>query len=85
MISELSQPPLNILVGQMFGDIIDQESSHSSSVVSTGDGSVPLLTCSVPDLSANEAVLYFYSLSSEFHSNCSRGLSFELVFRVSEQ
>ena len=50
MIPEFSEPSLDILVSEMLGNVVDQESSHSSSVVRTGNSSVPLLACSVPDL-----------------------------------
>ena len=50
MIPEFSEPSLDILVSEMLGNVVDQESSHSSSVVRTGDSSVPLLASCVPDL-----------------------------------
>ena len=50
MIPEFSEPSLDILVSEMLGNVVDQKSSHSSSVVRTGDSSVPLLASCVPDL-----------------------------------
>ena len=50
MIPEFSEPSLDILVCEMLGNVVDQKSSHSSSVVRTGDSSVPLLASRVPDL-----------------------------------
>ena len=60
MIPEFSEPSLDILVGEMLGNVVDQESSHSSSVVRTGDSSVPLLACSVPDLGLDSLSINLY-------------------------
>ena len=50
MISELSQPLLSILIGDVLGNVIDQEGANSSSVIGTCDGSISFLACGVPNL-----------------------------------
>ena len=37
--------------GLSFGNVVDKKCTNSASVISAGDGSVPLLASSVPDLS----------------------------------
>ena len=51
VISQLFQPPLDILVSLMLANVIDQESADGTPVVGRCDGTVSLLACGVPDLS----------------------------------
>ena len=41
---ELLQPSADVLEAGMFGNVVDEESAYSSSVVSRGDGSVSFLS-----------------------------------------
>ena len=50
MVPELPEPPLDVLVCEVLGDVVDEESAHSPPVVGGGDGAVSLLTRRVPDL-----------------------------------
>ena len=50
MVSQLLQPPGHVLVGLVFADIVDEQGADSASVVGRGDGAIPFLTCSVPNL-----------------------------------
>ncbi len=50
MISQFLQPSFHILISHMLCDVINQQSTHSSSIVGTGDGPIPLLSCCVPNL-----------------------------------
>ena len=50
VVPELPEPPLHVLVSEVFGDVIDEESPHSPPVVGGGDGAVSLLPRRVPDL-----------------------------------
>lgn len=50
MVSKLLQPTGDVLVGQVLGDVVNKESSDGSPVVSGSDGTVSLLTGSIPDL-----------------------------------
>ncbi len=51
MVSELLEPPRNVLVGLVLGNIVNQERSNGSTVVGTRNGTVALLSSSIPDLS----------------------------------
>ena len=51
VISQLFQPPLDVLVRLMLADVIDQESADGTPVVGRCDGTVSLLARGVPDLS----------------------------------
>ena len=86
MVPELPQPPLHILVGEVLGcsselqhfvftvksftDIVDKESPDSSSVVGGGDGPVPLLAGSVPDLGFYRLPVNLNGSGGELHTNC---------------
>ena len=50
MVPELPEPPLHVLVGEVLGDVVHEERAHGPAVVGAGDGAVPLLARSVPDL-----------------------------------
>ncbi len=50
MVSQLLQPPGNVLVRLVLADVVDEEGSDRSAIVRRGDGAVPLLARSVPDL-----------------------------------
>jgi len=53
VVAQLPQPPLHVLVGQMLGNVIDEQGSHSTAVVGRGDGAVTLLAGRIPDLRFN--------------------------------
>lgn len=57
MIAQLSQPPLYILVGQMLGNVVDQQGTDSTPVVGRRNSTVTLLTGGVPDLSLDYFVV----------------------------
>ena len=50
VVPELPEPPLHVLVCEVLGDVVDEESAHSPPVVGGGDGAVSLLPRRVPDL-----------------------------------
>lgn len=58
MVPELTKPPMDIVEGLSLGNVVDQKRAYSTSVVSTGDGSVPLLTGRVPYLCLDCFPLY---------------------------
>lgn len=51
VISQLFQPPLDVLVRLMLADVIYQERANSTPVIGRCDGTVSLLAGGVPDLS----------------------------------
>jgi len=50
VVPELPKPPLDVLVCEVLGDVVDEERAHGPPVVGGGDGAVPLLPRRVPDL-----------------------------------
>ena len=44
MVSQLLQPPLNVLECRLFRDVVHQQRTHRAAVVRARDGAVPLLT-----------------------------------------
>ena len=50
MIAQLFQPPGHILVCLVLADVVDQQGSHCAAVVSGGNGTISLLSRSIPDL-----------------------------------
>ena len=50
VVPELPEPPLDVLVCEVLGDVVDEERAHGPPVVGGGDGAVPLLPRRVPDL-----------------------------------
>ena len=50
VVPELPEPPLDVLVCEVLGDVVDEEGAHSPPVVGGGDGAVSLLPRRVPDL-----------------------------------
>lgn len=53
MISKLLEPARHVFVGLVLADIVDEEGSNRTAVVCGGDGTVTLLSSSVPNLSFN--------------------------------
>ncbi len=43
VVPELPEPPVEVLVGELLGDVIDEEGPHRAAVVGGGDGGVTLL------------------------------------------
>lgn len=50
VVSQLLQPPVDIVVGLVLADVVDEEGTDGATVVGRGDGPVALLTSSIPDL-----------------------------------
>lgn len=44
VVAELLEPAANVLISSMLGDVVDQQSTDSSTVVSRSDGTVTLLS-----------------------------------------
>lgn len=53
MVAQFPQPPLHVLVGQMLGNVIDEQGPHGTAVVGRGDGAITLLAGRIPDLRFN--------------------------------
>lgn len=50
VVAQLLKPTVDILVGLVLADIVDEEGTDSATVVGRSDGTVPLLTSGIPDL-----------------------------------
>lgn len=79
MIAELLQPPVDIVVGLVLTDIIDEKSTDSTPIVSGGDGTVTFLTSSIPNLSLDRLGIDLDRAGSELDSDGGLGVQVELV------
>lgn len=50
VVAQLAQPPLHVLVRQMFGDVVHEQGADRAPVVGRRDRPVALLAGRVPDL-----------------------------------
>jgi len=82
MVTELLEPPLHILKGGMLGNIVDEESTDSTTVVGGGDSAVTFLTGRVPDLGLDGFSLSLDGFGGEFDSD--GGFGFEVEFVACE-
>lgn len=58
MVAQLSQPPFHILVRQMLGDVIDEQSADGTTIVRRRDGTISLLSGRVPDLGFDDLAVH---------------------------
>mmetsp|Transcript_717 Transcript_717/g.991 ORF Transcript_717/g.991 Transcript_717/m.991 type:complete len:227 (-) Transcript_717:135-815(-) len=79
VISQFLQPTLNILKSGMFANIINEEGSNGSTVVSGGDGAVALLAGRIPDLGLDGFALGLDGFGGEFYADCGFGVLVELI------
>ena len=85
MFPELCEPPLDVLEGVVFRDVINKESSNCITIVGIGNGPISFLASSVPDLRSYVLIFYFDAPRGELHADRRLGIYLELVLRVSEQ
>jgi len=57
VIAEFAQPPFHIFVCEVFGNVVDEQSSDSTPVIRRGDGAVPFLTGRIPYLRFNNLIV----------------------------
>ncbi len=79
MIAQFLQPALNVFEGGVLGDVINEESSDGSAVVSGGDGAITLLAGGIPDLGLDGLSLCLDGFGSEFYADCGFGLEVEFI------
>lgn len=79
VVTQLLQPPVDILVGLMFADVVHEQGADRTSVVSGRDGPVPFLTSSIPDLSLDCLGIHLDGPGSELDSDGGLGVQVELV------
>jgi hypothetical protein len=85
MLSEFTEPFLNVIESLGLCNVVNKKSSHSVSIVGIGDGSVPFLPGSVPDLSPNLLIFNLNVPGREFHSNGGLRILLKLVLCVAKK
>ena len=78
VVPQFFQPPLDVLKGPVFGNIVDQEGPDGPPVVGTGDGAVAFLSGRVPDLCLDGLSLRLDGFGGEFDAD--RRFGFEVEF-----
>ena len=79
VIPQLLQPPVDILVGLVFADIVDEKGTNGTTVVSRGDGTVTFLTSSIPDLSLDRLGIHLDRAGCELDTDSRLGVQVEFV------
>ena len=79
VIPQLLQPPRHILVCLVLADIVDEQSSHCSSVVGRCDGSISLLSGSIPDLRLDRLRIYLDRSGCELYTDGRLRVEVELI------
>ena len=82
IVFELVEPFLNALKCLLLCDVVNEQGTNGSSIISTRDSSVPLLPCSVPDLSFDDFAIALNTLRSKLNTN--RCLTLEVEFILGE-
>ena len=79
VIPQLLQPPVDILVGLVFADIVDKKGTHRTTVVGRGDRTVTFLTSSIPDLSLDRLGIHLDRAGCELDTDSRLGVQIEFV------
>lgn len=79
VIPQLLQPPVDILVGLMFANIVNEESADRATVVGRGNRPVTFLTSSIPNLSLDRLGIDLDGAGCEFDTDSRLGVQVELV------
>jgi len=82
----LLQPLLDVVEGDLVGDIIDNDDTVGSSVVAGGDGTEPLLTGCVPNLELDHFAIELDGTNLEINTNGGDvGLSVSVIGKTEEK
>ena len=79
VVSQLLQPSSDILVGVVLGDIVNQESTDSASVVSRSDRSITFLSSSIPNLGLDRLGINLNGTSRKLDTDSGFRVEVELV------
>lgn len=79
VIPQLLQPPVDIFVGLMFANIVNEESADRATVVGRGNRPVTFLTSSIPNLSLDRLGIDLDGAGCEFDTDSRLGVQVELV------
>ena len=70
MIPQLLQPPRHILIRLVLADVVNEKCSNSAAIVRRGDGTITLLTSSIPDLSFDCFGINLDAAGGELDADC---------------
>ncbi|TPX50230.1 hypothetical protein SeMB42_g02323 [Synchytrium endobioticum] len=79
MVTQLLEPAVDVLVRDVFGDVVDEQGADGAAIVGGGDGAVPLLAGGVPDLGLDRLGIDLDGAGGELDANGGFGLEVELV------
>lgn len=79
VVPQLLQPPVDILVGLMFADVVHEQSPDRTTVVRRRDSPVPFLTSRIPNLSLDRLGIHLDRPGSELDSDGGLGVQVELI------
>lgn len=79
MVSELLQPPRDVVICLMLADVVDKKSTDRSSVVCRCDCAISLLTCCVPYLCLDRLCVDLDRSGCELDSDRRLGIEIEFV------
>jgi hypothetical protein len=79
VIPQLLQPSCNILKRLQLANVIDEQSSHGTAVVSRCDGTVAFLARRVPDLGLDRLGVDLDAARRKFYTNCGFAVQAEFV------
>jgi hypothetical protein len=85
MLIDLLEPVLNVIEGLLICAVIDQNNTHSSLVVSLGDGPESFLSCSVPYLQLNALIVNVNLFDLKVNPDGGHMTDWEAVVCESEQ
>lgn len=74
VIAQLLQPPVDIIVGLVLADIVDQESTDSTAIVGRCNRAVPFLAGGIPNLSLDGLGVDLDRAGRELDTDCRLGL-----------
>lgn len=83
MVAHFLQPLANGLEGVAASYVVDEEDPDGLPVISIGDGTIPFLAGSVPNLGPNEDILDVDGVGCELDPNSGVRVTLELVFGIS--
>lgn len=79
MIPQLLQPPRDVLISLLLGDVIDEQRTHRASVVGRGDSTVTFLARGIPNLRLDRLVIDLDATRGKLDADGGLAVQVELV------